>query len=130
MSFQQSPKLKQGRSDLFDNYRPITISPVFSKIIERLVHRQLYSYLEDNSLLNPSDHGFRKGRCTSQAVTFLSDYIRMQMDKGNYTRAAYVDLKKAFDLHGGSLPAYGICNKELARMVEGLFVQSKALFGI
>jgi hypothetical protein len=74
------PIFKSGRRDVFDDYRPISILPVFSKIIERLVHRQLYSFLENKNLLYSDQYGFRKGRCTSQAVTFLSDYIRMQLN--------------------------------------------------
>ena len=116
MSFQQSlfpsaekygkivPIFKSGGRDLFGNYRP-----VFSKIIERLFNRQLYSHLEDKNLLNPNQYVFRKGRCTSQAVTFLSDYICMQMDEGNYTGAVYVDLVDHSILLS-KLPAYGICN--------------------
>ena len=42
-----------------NNYRPISILPVVSKIIENVIFKQLYEYLTDNNLLAVSQHGFR-----------------------------------------------------------------------
>ena len=109
----------------FDNYRPISVLPIFSKVLERLVHRQIYEYLESKKLLNQNQYGFHRGRCTIQAIT-LSDHIRMHMDKGNYTGVVYVDLHKAFDtvdhlVLPSKLPAYGIQHEELSTFQESKF---------
>ena len=44
---------------LIENYRPISIIPAISKVIEKLVHHQLSTYLEDNDLLNENQFDFR-----------------------------------------------------------------------
>ena len=66
-----TPIFKSGDQSSMDNYRPISVLPVLAKIIERVVHRQLSDYLEDNSLLSTNQFGFRKGRSTRHAVTFF-----------------------------------------------------------
>ena len=91
------PVFKGGDAKNLDNYRPISVLPVFSKILERVVHYQLYEYLESNKLLAPYQFGFRKNRSTSSAVVHLTDTIRKNMDMGELTGALFIDLQKAFD---------------------------------
>ena len=52
---------KNGSSDLVGNYRPISVIPVVVKVLERLVHRQVYAYLHENNLLHFTQFGFRPG---------------------------------------------------------------------
>ncbi|CAB4027123.1 Hypothetical predicted protein [Paramuricea clavata] len=56
-----TPIFKSGDRSSMDNYRPISVLPVLAKIIERVVHKQLSIYLEENCLLSPNQFGFRKG---------------------------------------------------------------------
>ena len=70
-------------------------------------------YLETNNLLTSRQFAFRKGRCTKQAIVYLTDIIRKNVDNGRYTGAVYIDLRKAFDTvdHAtllSKLPKYGI----------------------
>ena len=55
-----TPIHKVGPKDSFNNYRPISILPIFSKILEKVLHRTLSSYLEENNMLYPFQFGFRK----------------------------------------------------------------------
>ena len=108
------------------NYRPISILPIFSKIIERIVHQQLSDYLESNKRLSNYQFGFRKTRNTKQAFTLLTDHIRSQLDSGESTGAVFLDLSKAFDTvdHGcliNKLSCYGIKNLELKWFESYLF---------
>lgn len=121
-----TPIYKSGDKALMDNYRPISVLPVFSKVIERVVYNQIYSYLEDNNLLSKRQFGFRRKSSTQHAVTILSDYVRQNMDKGLMTGAVFLDLKKAFDTVDHSrllskLPLYGIKNEELLWFESYLF---------
>ena len=77
-------------------------------------------------LLSPNQFGFRKGRSTHHAVTYLSDHISNCMDKGEYCGAVFIDLNKAFDTvdHGrllSKLPFYGIKDKQLTWFEDYLF---------
>ena len=56
------PIFQSGNAKEFDNYRPISVLPVFSKILERVVHNQLYEYLENNKFLSSQQFGFRRNR--------------------------------------------------------------------
>ena len=89
-----------------------------SKITERIIHKQLMNFLEENNLLYSHQFRFRKGMSTEQAVTLLLDNIRSKVDKGRLVGACVIDLSKAFDTitHTkllSKLPKYGIHNLDL-----------------
>ena len=63
-----SPVFKSGNPDLVENYRPISILPILSKLLERTVHDQLYNFFEDNNILSNCQFGFRKRRSTSYCL--------------------------------------------------------------
>ncbi len=65
------PVYKSGKRSSMDNYRPISILPVLSKVFEKVVQKQLYEYLEKNSLLSPNQFALRKHRSTQHPVTFV-----------------------------------------------------------
>ena len=92
-----TPLYKKGISTGMDNYRPISVLPVVSKVLERVVHHQLHSFLSEHKLLSPSQCGFRKNHSTEFAAIAFSDYIWRGMDLGLLTRAVFIDLRKAFD---------------------------------
>lgn len=91
------PLYKKGNKSVEGNYRPVSILPVVSKILERLVYNQVYKYLNDCNLLYEYQSGFRTGFSTDTALTYLGDKIRNNMDKGLYTGMVLIDLQKAFD---------------------------------
>ena len=91
------PLFKSGKSDNMDNYRPVSILPVVSKILERAVHTQLYKFMVDNNLLSPYQSGFRKRRSTETACISFTDSIRRGMDQGMLTGSVFIDLRGAFD---------------------------------
>ena len=109
------PVFKSNDRSLLDNYRPISILPVFPKVLEKIVSRQISNYLKENSLLSPYQFRFRRGRSTQHAVTYLTDQIRENIDKRYCTGAIYIDLRKVFDVvhHANllGLRSYGIKNK-------------------
>ena len=124
------PLYKSNDKSLIDNYRPISVLNVLSKLIECIVHQQLSEYVEKNNLFCSFQFGFRRGRSTQQAITQLTDFIRFNMDKSCFTGALYMDLRKAFDtVHHGcllnKLSFYGIQKTELESFTDYLFNRSQ-----
>ena len=91
------PLFKKGKAEDMDNYRPISILPVLSKILEGAVHRQLYHHLQQHNILSPYQCGFRKCHSTEFAALSFADAIRRDIDEGQLTGAVFIDLRKAFD---------------------------------
>ena len=92
-----SPLFKSGDRCDPNNYRPITVLPALSKIMEKIVHIQLYSYLNENNLITSEQFGFRPTLSTGLARTQFTDSILGDMDAGRFTGAVFLDLSKAFD---------------------------------
>ena len=78
------PLYKKNSRHKLENYRPISILPAFSKIIERLVCNRLVIYLEGNNLLSNNQHGFRHGRSTTSAVLGVTDNILRSFDQNKH----------------------------------------------
>ena len=83
------------KSGAYDNpgiYRPISVLPVLSKLLEKAIHSQLFQYLEKNNLLTKYQFGYRPKRSTNLAATLLVDEIRREVDRGNLVGAVFLDL--------------------------------------
>ncbi|MDV3196382.1 MAG: reverse transcriptase family protein, partial [Candidatus Phytoplasma stylosanthis] len=91
------PIYKKGDKNLIENYRPVSLLPVFSKIFEKAVNIQLQEYLQKNKLITESQHGFRKSHSTNSALISLTDNIYRAWDRSQTTAAICCDLSKAFD---------------------------------
>ena len=91
------PLFKKGDINFVGNFRPISILPAVSKLIERIVHQQLYDYLVNNSILSKSQFGFRPGHSTASALGCLTDSWLKSIDKGQIVGALFIDLRRAFD---------------------------------
>lgn len=127
-----SPVHKNESKSVLDNYRPISVLNIFSKVIERAVYDQLSEYLEQNNMLSNNQYGFRPKRSTNHAVTILIDDIRTGMDRGMATGAVFLDLRKAFDTVHHScllekLPVYGIEGYELLWFQDYLFNRTQVV---
>ena len=121
-----TPIFKDGEKSKYTNYRPISVLPTISKILERCVYNQFIRHLESHNLLSSQQYGFRKKRCTKIATVLFLDEIYKAMDRGNLTGTLFVDLSKAFDTvsHSSILdkfPAYGISGNEKAWFTDYLF---------
>ena len=80
-----------------ENYRPISILPIVSKVFEREVFRQLYAYLSNNSLLSKFQSGFQPKHSTLFALIQMCDDLLKNMDNGEINCVVFLDVRKAFD---------------------------------
>ena len=92
-----TPIYKAGDPMEVSNYRPISVLPAFSKIYERLLHDRLYTFLQQNSILNNYQYGFRKKYSCEMALAVALDYITSSLDSKKHVIGLFLDLKKAFD---------------------------------
>ncbi|XP_045459304.1 uncharacterized protein K02A2.6-like [Melitaea cinxia] len=92
-----------------NNYRPVSVLPVISKIFERILYKRLNTYLSEKQFLISQQYGFRSKSSTLTAAIDLVTEIRSQIDKKNFALGIFIDLKKAFDTvsHGKLLLKLG-----------------------
>ena len=91
------PIYKKDDPTQVTNYRPISLLPVLSKVIEKTIAKQLSGYFEDNKLFNQNQYSFRPGHSTEHAALELVDKITSQMDNNETPINIFLDLSKAFD---------------------------------
>lgn len=91
------PIYKSAERNQFTNYRPISLLPQFSKILEKLFVHRLNNFIEKYNLLSDSQYGFRTKRSTSMAVMVFVEGISTAIDSREYTVGVFIDLKKVFD---------------------------------
>ena len=92
-----TPIFKKGKRDIMSNYRPISLLTSISKVFEKVIHRQLYRYLEKNKIICDEQFGFRPNYSTELATLYLTDYTLKEMDDNRIPMNIYLDLSKAFD---------------------------------
>ena len=91
------PVFKSGDFDEPSNFRPISILPILSKILERIVADQLMEHLETNQLISNTQHGFRSKLSTETALLAITEKIYENIDKNKISLLSLLDLSKAFD---------------------------------
>ena len=80
------------------NYRPISVLPVLTKVIERHVHDSLYSYLCVNNLIYSKQSGFRKRHGTETAFIGIIDELLFNLDSDRVSGMILIDYCKTFDM--------------------------------
>jgi len=93
------PIHKSGDSTSMNQYRPISLLPAFSKLIEKLMYKQIMSFIEQHKILNKHQYGFRKKHTTIHPILQLLNHISESSNLTNpkLTMSIFIDLKKAFD---------------------------------
>ena len=123
------PIYKKGDPQLFENYRPISLLPTISKILEKIKHKQLSSYFDEYGIFFPNQYGFRHKHSTEYASLEMIDRIINKMDSNEIPIDIFLDLSKAFDtidhtilLH--KLKYYGLEDSTL-KLFESYFKNRK-----
>jgi hypothetical protein len=90
---------KPGKSTYYStsSYRPISLTCIMCKLMERVILERLVAYIEGNRLIDPTQQGFRKNHSTTNALLRLVQSIVDGFNKDECTLAWLVDLEKAYD---------------------------------
>ena len=89
------PIFKKGKREFVENYRPVSLLPVISKVQERYVASRLVPHVK--KILYPFQHGFQKGKsCVTQLIEVFYD-ISHALDRGLESDIIYLDFARAFD---------------------------------
>ena len=115
------PLFKSNDEHNVSNYRPVSILPQFSKVLEKLYEKRLRAFIDKNNLLFSGQYGFRTNRSTSLALNELIDTIVTALGENKFCIGVFIDLKKAFDTVDHTLliqkfkyyGVRGICSKFL-----------------
>ena len=91
------PLHKGGDPIIPDNYRPISLLPVISKVLEKIVYTRVVAHLENNKILYTRQFGFRKKFSTIDTIHNFTNEVLQAFECGNFMISVFIDLKKAFD---------------------------------
>ena len=105
------PLHKKGEMNEPSNFRPVSLLPVMSKVLEKVVTNQLYEYLSENNLLSNTQHGFRSHLSTETALSKITETLYGNIDRNELSLLTLCDLSKAFD---------SVCHPILLRKMENL----------
>lgn len=81
------------------DYRPITLLPIYSKILEKVLVNQLTSYFEDSKLFSQNQFGFRAKLNTESVTETLLEEIGLTYEGSQYAVCSFMDLSRAFVFH-------------------------------
>ena len=116
------PLFENGDPENITNYRPISVLPWFSKVLQPpIMYKRLFKYLCEEKLLYSKHFGFRKGHSTDHATVHLVDQIYESSENDYYTLGVFIDLFKAFDIVDHSISLKKMkCTLSIPRILHGL----------
>ena len=92
-----SPIFKKGDSQVFDNYRPISVLLIFGKFFKKVLYNRLYSFFMSKNVIYNKQFGFRKNHSTGHAINYSVNKIISELQQRNHVIGIFIDLSKAFD---------------------------------
>ena len=107
---------KKGNKKNAENYRPISLTALCSKVLESIIRDSIVNYMMENKLFADQQHGFVPNRsCMTQLLCVLEDWTKW-IDNGNNIDTVFLDFQKAFDSVPyerllSKLESYGISGK-------------------
>ena len=94
------PIHKSADQNLLKNYRPVSLLPAFSKLLEKIMYKKIISYLNSNNIIFKPQYGFRTRHSTLHPIIHLLNHCAESSNKSDpeFTLAIFCDLSKAFDV--------------------------------
>ena len=94
---QVTPIFKKGDAQHLDNYRPVSLLPIFGKIFEKIIYSRLYSFLSAKNVICSQQFGFRRNHSTVHAVNYSVNMVLNGIQNHKHVLGIFIDLSKAFD---------------------------------
>lgn len=91
------PIFKKNNPKFVENYRPISLLSVISKIFEKCIFKYLHNYIISNNIISRHQSGFTKGDSTINQLLFITNEFSQALDHGKEIRVVFFDISKAFD---------------------------------
>ena len=91
------PIYKSKNKEDIGNYRPISLLPTLSKILEKIMHKRTFNFLQKSKILYSSQYGFRSKHSTNDAIAELISNVTENLEDKYSTLCMFLDLSKAFD---------------------------------
>ena len=91
------PFFKKGSRNKSVNCRPVSLTSVICKLLETIIRDHMMDFPVKHKLINPSQHGFLKGKIMSNKLVMFFEEITKWMDEGSPVDVIYLDFQKAFD---------------------------------
>lgn len=111
------PLHKNGSKEKIENYRPISLLSVFSKIFEKVIKKRVSGFLDRFGILSDNQFGFREGRSTEEAILKLTGEIYSALDNKVPIISIFIDLSKAFDT---------VCHERLLEKIYSYGIRGNA----
>ncbi len=110
------PIYKKGSKNDFANYRPVCLTSVVCKILERIWKANIRQYLKKSSLLSDAQHGFVPRRSCQANLIIAEELITGMTDQGEPVDAVNLDFSNAFD---------SVCHRLLFKKMEAMGIHPK-----
>ena len=129
------PIFKKDDSSLFKNYKPISLLPTISKLLEKTIYSQLYAYFNGNKLYFENQYGFRQTTRLNMQHLELADRIITQMVKNDVPLNIFLDFSKAFGTIDHSillnkLTCYGLDGTSLNLLDHSILLNKLTYYGL
>jgi len=106
---------KAGKKTSVENYRPISVTPICCRLMEKIIRNTLVNHLEQNNILSKNQHGFRKAKsCSTQLLECIEEWTQ-SLDENHEVDIIYLDFKAAFD----KVPHKRLLRKMLSLGIKG-----------
>ena len=120
-----TPLQKPGNKSDVSNLRPVSLLPIPSKLIEKIVHNRIYKHCKENNILDKKQGGFRPNHSTTKSTAFFINDIYTAINNNEMLIATFIDAMKAFDTVNHNIllkkmKLYGVGGKVLAWLEDYL----------
>ena len=92
-----TPVYNKGSKLDISNYRPVSVLPILSKVLEKIAQIRLIKFLNNQSIIYNKQYGFQENKSTTPAILDLYSKTIKTLNNGDYPCSAFLDFAKAFD---------------------------------